>query len=386
MAVACLALAGGAAAQQRLCARVAAVYADSAGTGVVVRAGREQGLLPGSRLSLLREVEPIVHPLTGEVLGVPQEPVGEAVVTRADALQAHATVGRTYSAPAAGDLAEYAPQYAAASPTPRPSPASPPEAPLGAPRSGAPATDSQAAAGAPAQAQGPPPAARSRSREPRAPDPLLERLKELEDDVAEYRRAQRALAAYPVFAEQVWEEVTSVKTHVLLLNERLVQLESRQEEDRGRLGAVMAGRYPPEESEEFTIRYSPRAQVRLRVAGTTLLLDVDVDTLRLQEVSAAAAVPTSDELLAAAGPPSADLATPAPPSPQVEPADTAGEAPPSPGAQPWYRSRHLPVAGFLAAALVGLAVYHVIKRRHDARLAQLEDFDEELLEEDEEEA
>ena len=69
--------------------------------------GRLDGLKRDARVTLLRPGEPIVHPLTGQVLGIPQEPVGITRIVRAEEHRAWGLMVKTYSNPQLGDLAEY---------------------------------------------------------------------------------------------------------------------------------------------------------------------------------------------------------------------------------------------------------------------------------------
>ncbi len=214
------------------------VERDEAATGVILGAGRMDGLEVGDQVTLLRQGAPIVHPLTEEVLGVPQEPVGLARVVEVQERQAQAILVRQYSMPQARDTAEYEREVAA-----------------------------------------PVPAVQ-------APDPqMIQRMKKLEDRVAQNRKRSNAARGYPVFAEQVWEELTSIKSYLVSIDERLIALEERQNEDRMRLVSVMNGEYQRQNMKEFTIRYSPEAEVKFKVAGKTLTIDVERDSLQMDMVA-----------------------------------------------------------------------------------------------------
>ena len=74
---------------------------------VVLGAGRLDGLAADAQVMLLREADPIVHPLTGEVLGTPQEPVGTVSIFELQDHSARARLVKAYSIPAVDDLAEF---------------------------------------------------------------------------------------------------------------------------------------------------------------------------------------------------------------------------------------------------------------------------------------
>ena len=90
------------------------------GAEVIIDAGHEDGLTVTAKVTLLREGEPIVHPLTGEVLGMPQEPVGVVQIYEADAHIARGGLVKMYSDPMVGDLAEFKPRISAPAATPAP--------------------------------------------------------------------------------------------------------------------------------------------------------------------------------------------------------------------------------------------------------------------------
>ncbi len=119
---------------------------------------------------------------------------------------------------------------------------------------------------------------------PPAVEKVIERVKGLEKDMVQYRKYRKTIAAYPVFAQQVWDELKAAKSYLVELDERLIALEERQGEDRSRLNSVINGEYRAEEVKEFTIRYSPDADVKLKVEGTTLVISVERDSLHVEEV------------------------------------------------------------------------------------------------------
>ena len=205
---------------------------------VVLDAGRLDGLREGARVTLLREGEAIVHPLTGEILGIPQEPVGLAEVKGLQDRRARTVMVKSYSRPQIGDLAEYG------------------KVPM------------EAAATQPAPAE---------------VAKVIKRVKTLEAGMQQYKKFQKSLSAYPVFAQQVWDEMGTIKSYLVALDERLIELETQQHEDRNRLTAMIGGESQGR-GKELTIRYSEDTDLKLRVAGKTLMISVEPDSIRLKEV------------------------------------------------------------------------------------------------------
>ena len=204
---------------------------------VVLDAGRLDGLREGARVTLLREGEAIVHPLTGEILGIPQEPVGLAEVKGLQDRRARAIMVKSYSRPQVGDLAEYG------------------KVPM----------EAAATQSAPAEMA-----------------KVIKRVKTLEAGMQEYKKTQKSLSAYPVFAQQVWDEMGTIKSYLVALDERLIELETQQHEDRNRLTAMIGGESQGT-GKELTIRYSEDTDLTLRVAGKTLMISVEPDSIRLKE-------------------------------------------------------------------------------------------------------
>jgi len=311
-----LAVASVAAAADMATTRVVRVEASDGALDVVLEAGRLDGLAQDAQVTLLREGESIVHPLTGETLGVPQEPVGIAQIYEVEDRQAKGALVKTYSTPQIDDLAEYEKTEVA-------------EVVPGRPEA------------KPAQVEG-----------------VMARVKDLEKNMARYAKSQKTIAAYPVFAQQVWDELNSMKSYLVALDERLVELEAQQGEDRSRLNAVLRGEYQGEEVKEFTIRYSPDADVRLQVAGTTLVIRVERDSLQVEKAGYEELGFVEDEELL--------------PEKEAE-------------AGAWFESPYVLGGGLLL--IVGLTgvILFVIKRRYDDVMEGLEEFDEEYLGEEEEE-
>mgnify|MGYP001160010658 CR=1 FL=1 len=217
---------------------VSAVRHDGA-TSVTIEAGSDRGLQTGASVTLLRAGEEIIHPISGQVLGIPQEPVGLAEVRSVEADRATAILVKTYSMPRIGDLVEYE------------------------------------------QAES---VQRDASAEPEAVAQFIERVRGLENDIKSYQKSQKTLSAYPVFAQQVWDEMRAIKSYLVTLDERLIELEAQQGEDRDRLGQVISGGYRAEDTRELTIRYSEDTDVRLQVVGKTVLISVERDSLHLEQL------------------------------------------------------------------------------------------------------
>ena len=201
---------------------------------VVLGAGLSNGLGIGAQVTLLRQGDPIVHPLTGEILGVPQEPVGHLKITEAEDRQAKGTLQKMYSAPMVDDLAEYEKQEIVAQ------------------------------------------AARIKKAEA---DEMTARVKKLERSVKRYQKSNKALSEYPAFVQQVWDEIIVMKSYLVALDERLVEMETQQGGDRTRLSSVLDGEFQRQGMEEFTIRYKPGTDVKLKIAGKTLVITVDPDSV-----------------------------------------------------------------------------------------------------------
>ncbi|MFH1568599.1 MAG: hypothetical protein ABIL09_11435 [Gemmatimonadota bacterium] len=299
--------------------RVVAVEGES----VVLGAGRQDGLAESSEVTLLREGESIVHPITGEVLGTPQEPVGTLRLTEVGDRRARGTMTKVYSAPRVNDMAEYE---------------------RVAPRLAAPAPPSPAVA------------------------EVLRKVEELEGNIAQYERRTEDVRTYPEFARRVGDELASMKSYLISMDRRLAEIERQQSEDHYRLTSALSGEYPAEDMKEFTIRYTPDTQVRLRAAGKTLLISVVRDSLRMVEAGAgetagAAAEPDLDEFMEA-------------PLPEPAAGDTAAAG------APWYKSEwHLAGGvGLLFALLIMITL--IIRRRYNDVMEGLDDFDDELLDDE----
>ena len=209
---------------------------------VILGAGRLDGLTDSARVMLLREGDPIVHPLTGEVLGIPQEPVGTVRVLRLQDHSARARLEHAYSTPAVDDLAEF----------------------------------EKSAPGEPVQVE----------RQVAGPQAgFAARLKELEASVEQYEKSSKKMKSYPTFARRVWEQLTDTRSRLEELDARLVDLEEQQIVDRLQLRSVVSGEYSVDNDagrRDMMREYSVK-QIRLSADGRTLLVTADDDSLILKE-------------------------------------------------------------------------------------------------------
>ena len=210
------------------------------GEDVILGAGSGAGLAVASDVTLLREGEPIVHPISGQVLGTPQEPVAVVHVYEVAEDRARARLVKMYSPPMVDDLAEYESRREV----------DPSEMP------GGPVNEKFEA-----------------------------RVQQLEANLEEYGATSEKLKKYPVFARRVWDEVSTMKSYLISIDERLVELEEQQSEDHHRLSMALSGEYMPQDMKEFTIRYAPDTQVKLRAAGKTLLISVIQDSIHMEEMT-----------------------------------------------------------------------------------------------------
>ena len=222
-----------------------------AGPEITLGAGSRDGMAMAAEVTLLRQGEPIVHPLTGQILGIPQEPVGIVHVFEVQEQSAKARLVKAYSDPMVDDLAEY---MQAVVETPQPDVA----------------------------------------------EVFEQRMKELESSVHDYEKANETLTkSYPTFARRIWDEISAMRSYMVSVDERLVELEEQQSEDRSRLSSVMTGEYRPEDLKEFTIKYTPDTQIRLQASGKTLLISVVNDSVRIERAPMGADDMMSDSMMQA---------------------------------------------------------------------------------------
>ena len=314
------------------------------GAEVIIDAGRADGLTETAKVTLLREGDPIVHPLTGEVLGIPQEPVGTVQIYEVDDHSARGGLVKMYSDPLVGDLAEFKPTMVAAKPAPAPE-----------------------------------------------VEQVKERVEELSQNVEEYRRrSEQRLGTYPDFARRVLDEIAAMKSYLVSLDERMVELEEQQNEHHFRLSSVLSGEYRQEDMKEFTIRYAPDTQVRLRAAGKTLMIDVVADSLRMTPVPGES-VAMADSEADGDGPGLLSMFFGSDDEPEsIDDVEMSTETPMDMGDAevPWYTSVYHLAAGVGLILALLIMVFLVIKRRHSDVMDGLDDFDDEYegyLDDEEEE-
>ncbi|MBM3278608.1 MAG: hypothetical protein FJY95_11100 [Candidatus Handelsmanbacteria bacterium] len=321
------------------------------GSEVVLDSGRREGLGLDAQVGLLREGNPIVHPLTGQVLGQPQEPVGMARVFEVGEHQSRAVVEKSYSPALVGDAAEFTPGPRQDLARPQP-PASAPEA------ESADRPQSEGVASA-RQGQG-------------GDAQMQQRLKDLERSVEEYNASKKTLKAYPVFAQRVWDEISTMKSYLVSLDERLAHLEE-QSQERHHLGGTLAGEGGKEGMREFTIRYAPDTQVKVKVAGKTLLVSVERDSLRVVEEEGAVVAVVGQPHGGEASQGGEETHAAASEHGETLPVVAPGEAESYEGAVPWYYSPWVLGTGLLTLGLVAGVISWLIKRRYEEE----EDEDEE---------
>ena len=305
---------------------------------VVLSAGRLDGLTDSARVMLLREGDPIVHPLTGKVLGTPQEPVGTVRVFQLQDHSARARLEHAYSTPAVDDLAEF---------------------------------EKSAIADLPAQAA-------QMDRNMAKPQPFAARVRELEASVEQYEKSSENLKSYPTFARRVWDQFTNMRSRLEALDARLVELEEQQIVDRLQFGSVVRGEYSDHYSDrgDVTREFSVK-QIRLSADGKTLLVTAINDSLKLEEIPEYGAGPDEGEddsdrgFLALLG---------------LQGDDEEGVATPPPGEEPWYKTMWLLVGGVTVLVLgLTVVVALVIRKRYGDVMEGMEEFDDDYLDEEDEE-
>ncbi|HJP33493.1 MAG TPA: hypothetical protein QGF95_23330 [Candidatus Latescibacteria bacterium] len=301
------------------------------GTEVVLGAGRLAGLNVASQVTLLRESEPIIHPLTGEVLGVPQEPVGTVHIFEVSEHRSRGGIVKLYSEPMAGDLAEFEPVAASAVPE-----------------------------------------VSTVMQEMEALKATVERVQERDDD----------LRSYPAFARKAWDEITAMRSYLTSIDQRLVEMEEQQSEDHFRLSSVLSGEYRQDDYKEFTVRYAPDTEVRLRAAGKTLLIEVVGDSLQMEEMATPVSMAQVQEeadspgLLAMFGFGSGE-------DDEAEDVLVEEELKPVPVDDltvdedvPWYSSVYHLAAGVGLTLTMLIMVFLVIRKRYTDVMEGLEEFDD----------
>ena len=123
---------------------------------------------------------------------------------------------------------------------------------------------------------------------PAAPEvsTVMKEMEALRATVERVRKHDAEMSSYPAFARKVWDEISAMSLYLTSIDQRLVEIEEQQSEDHFRLSSVLSGEHSRQDYKEFTVRYAPDTQVRLRAAGKTLLIEVVGDSLRVEEMAA----------------------------------------------------------------------------------------------------
>lgn len=297
------------------------------GSDIVLGAGHLAGLNVAMQVTLLREGDPIIHPLTGEVLGVPQEPVGTVHIFEVSEHRSRGGIVKMYSEPMMGDLAEFTPI-----------------APMATPEV----------------------------------SHVMEALRESVERVREHENDMRS---YPAFARKVWDEISAMSSYLTSMDQRLVEIEEQQSEDHFRLSSVLSGEHRQQGYKEFTVRYAPDMEVRLRAEGTTLLIEVVGDSLRVEkattspvrmmELGEGEEEGESGGLLAMFGFGSDDDADDMEVMEELPVDELTME-----GEELWYTSTYHLIAGVGLLMAMLIMVFLVIKRRYTDVMDGLEEFDD----------
>ncbi|MEE3233374.1 MAG: hypothetical protein VX294_04345 [Candidatus Latescibacterota bacterium] len=214
---------------------------DGDAASVIIEVDDPRTMDIGTGVTLLREGPPIVHPISGAVLGVPHEPVGFGDVRMIDKLGATVVLSKIFSKPALGDVAEYefvmpAPQLA-------------------------------------------------ENTSSKSMSNIVDIVHGLEETVKNYAKSQNTVSAYPVFAKEVWDEINSLRSYLVSIDERLVEYEIRQQEDHKRNLQIAVDDLRRESARELILRYDEDTDVKFEVSGNTLHLTVQRDSIIVDEVT-----------------------------------------------------------------------------------------------------
>ena len=212
---------------------------DGDAASVIIEVDDPRTLNIGTGVTLLREGPPIIHPISGAVLGVPHEPVGFGDVRLINKLGATVILSKVFSKPVSGDVAE----YEFMSPAPE----------------------------------------IIENISSKSMSDIVDIVHGLEETVKNYARSQNTASAYPVFAKEVWDEINSLRSYLVSIDERLVQYEVRQQEDQKRNLQIAVDDLRRESARELILRYDEDTDVKFEVAGNTLHLTVQRDSLVVNE-------------------------------------------------------------------------------------------------------
>lgn len=208
---------------------------------VVLAAGSDHGLQVGTGVKLLRQSEPIIHPLTGEDLGTPFEPVGFVEIVTALPDRAVGKVKKLYSQVQIDDIAE----YEAVMPELPPRPKAPP------------------------------------TRPPKTASIADKKIDELAHQVAQNQQAIEALSKRPAVPREVWDEIAFMKSFFDRSEERLEQIERRLTEQSNLLEILQSREYGQEPGEGVPVHSPVDLEIKLGIKGGRMTFAVLKDSLEM---------------------------------------------------------------------------------------------------------
>ena len=225
---------------------------DTEGSSVIIEITDRMSIDVGTGVTLLREGPPIIHPISGEVLGVPHEPVGYGDVRLIGKLGATVMLSKVFSKPELGDVAE----YEIVSPTTK----------------------------------------NEEDIQSKNITKIVDLVNGLEETVKNYAKSQNTESTYPVFAKEVWDEISYLRSYLVSIDERLIKHELSQQEDQRRDIQVAVDDMRKESSRELILRYDEDTEIKLEVAGNTLHLSVIRDSLVFNEIATVELGDLSEEM------------------------------------------------------------------------------------------
>lgn len=203
---------------------------------VVLDAGKSDGLLKGTKVTLLRQGSPLLHPVTNEVLGTPHEPVGTAHVIEVKDHTARARMTKMYSEPMVGDLVEHEKRISKSS-----------------------ANFVEL-------------------------DPVGKRVDALEKKLEKYEKMSAGSQLTSSFPSRAWDELSVMKSYLVTIDERLRNMEDRQMGKESNLGFAGSSEYRPIDYKELTLRYTSDTQLKVQAAGNAILISVVNDTVHMEKM------------------------------------------------------------------------------------------------------
>ncbi len=208
---------------------------------VVLAAGSDHGLQVGARVKLLRQSESIIHPLTGEDLGTPFEPVGFVEIVTVGPGRAVAKVKKLYSQVLVDDIAE----YKAVIPDPPPHPKAPP------------------------------------ARPPKTASIADKKIDELAHQVAQNQQIIEALSKRPAVSRKIWDEIAFMKSFFDRSEERLEQIERRLAEQSDLLEILQNREYGQGPGEGVPVHSPLDLEIKLGIKGGRMTFAVLRDSLEM---------------------------------------------------------------------------------------------------------